>query len=78
MVVELKSLEHINISSVTPRDLSRMIKVLEKQGQIEPLQLSIVNKRPFVQDPHGISIVAAARQLNWPTILVIYTERYEE
>lgn len=57
----------------------KMRKVLEKQGQIEPLQVYRFDGKyhAFDQDPWGESIIAAARQLGWTTLLVVEMRRYE-
>ena len=61
--------------------VNRMVKVLEKQGQIEPLQVKLDsdgNYVTFSQDAWGAEIVGAARKLGWPTLLIHVTNRYEE
>lgn len=56
----------------------KMKKVLQKQGQIEPLQVRAVGGgyRAFFQDPWGDEIIYAARELGWPTLLVLVTENW--
>jgi hypothetical protein len=60
----------------------RMMAVLEKQGQIEPLQVRIASGVPqyrtFRQDTYGNEILMAARALGWPTILIVEMKRFEE
>lgn len=71
------------------RDINRMKAILQKQGQIEPLQvlpLPSINSAyndllaeytTFENDAHGDAIVVAARELKWPTILIVVLKRYE-
>lgn len=56
----------------------KMMTVLEKQGQIEPLQVWKDGDffRTFKNDPHGSDIVHAANFLRWDTLLVLITDRY--
>lgn len=68
------------VASAHESDVKRMIKVLEKQGQIEPLMVKPA--RPGVDSVYhdfdvdaeenfwGPAIVIAARRLRWDTILV--------
>jgi hypothetical protein len=56
----------------------RMIKVLEKQGQIEPLQINRATNKTYEQDPWGDEIWYAAKALSWDTILVLYTDKWIE
>jgi len=57
-----------------------MRRVLEKQGQIEPLQVTQEGQYyvVFACDPYGDEIVAAARELAWPTLLIAVTDEYEQ
>ena len=57
----------------------KMREVLQKQGQIEPLQVCVVDGKyvTFDQDPWGESIIAAAKELGWTTLLVVEMRRYE-
>jgi hypothetical protein len=63
-----------------PWSTYKMKAVLEKQGQIEPLQVRPINGgyRAFFQDPWGDEIIYAARELKWDTLLVLITERWIE
>lgn len=78
---------YINPNRVTPRNapqewfVRKMVQVLIRQGQIEPLQIKALSMDVYVtfkQDPHGDDIVYAARKLGWDTILVHLTDKYEE
>lgn len=59
--------------------IKKMVKVLEKQGQIEPLQVQECNGlySCFSHDLNGQEILLAAKYLEWPTILVCVMEKYE-
>lgn len=53
--------------------IRKMAKVLEKQGQIEPLQVKEIAPNlyeTFEYDVHGIAIVLAAHYLQWTTLLI--------
>ena len=56
-----------------------MRDVLTRQGQIEPLQVTQEGEYfvPFACDVHADGIVYAALDLNWPTLLVVVTDKYE-
>ena len=56
--------------------IKKMKQVLNKQGQIEPLQVNIKTNSVFAEDPHGDDILYAAEDLKWPTILVVFLNRY--
>ena len=58
----------------------KMKRVLEKQGQIEPLQVRKYagEYHVFPQDVHGSEIVYAARELGWDTLLVVVMEKFKE
>ena len=85
MVVKINQV--INHESATHNTwfISKMKQVLLKQGQIEPLQVSVYLQvfggepvyRTFLEDPHGAEIVYAARALGWPTLLISVMKRYE-
>lgn len=60
-----------------------MERTLQKQGQIEPLQVRLIPSlsepdkyMPYEQDTWGNEIVVAARHLGWKTLLVLVTDRY--
>jgi hypothetical protein len=55
-----------------------MKKVLEKQGQIIPLQVNKQSNHTYFLDPWGDEIWYAAKDLGWDTLLVLFNERYEE
>lgn len=54
----------------------KMMTVLRKQGQIEPLQVTQEYKT-FPQDVYGEEILLAAKALGWDTLLVVVMRRYE-
>ena len=60
--------------------VNRMMRVLQTQGQIEPLQVKAVGNGyvTFEEDTYGSEIVLAARILGWDTILIHITNRYEQ
>lgn len=77
----------VSIDEVAPSAYSssiwavrKMRAVLEKQGQIEPLQVRRVHNLLLVweEDAWGNEIVFAARDLKWDTLLVVETEKFEE
>ena len=62
--------------------IRKMVAVLQKQGQIEPLQVHPIDSDGekfivFEQDAWANEIVFAARALEWPTLLVGITDTYE-
>ena len=71
----------VPLADVNPRSwhIKKMAKVLERQGQIEPLQVYKIVEHYFVfqDDPHGNDIVYAARQLGWPTLLIVEMRKYD-
>jgi len=79
------SVQVVPIAQVTPTyfnhtfSIRKMEAVLNKQGQIEPLQVRVVapNKyETFAQDTHGNDIIAAAYNLGWPTVIITVVTRY--
>lgn len=75
----------VEISRVVPLGerpsffIRKMRAVLERQGQIEPLQVYAFEDHFLVwhDDSHGSDIVFAARELGWSTLLIVDTKRYE-
>ena len=73
----------VPIDRVIPRESKPstriMRRVLERQGQIEPLQVTSEGLYyvTFDCDVHADSIVAAARELGWNTLLIVVTDSYE-
>jgi hypothetical protein len=59
--------------------VNRMMRVLQTQGQIEPLQVKAVNGGfvTFDEDAWGSEILLAARILGWKTILIVEVTRYQ-
>lgn len=64
----------------------KMMQVLTKQGQIEPLQVTTrtteadkfnIIYETFEQDAWGDDIVYAARALGWETIFISIMDKYE-
>jgi hypothetical protein len=78
MVVPIATVKYDEVSPVSVR---RMKRILEQQGQIEPLQVWLDEATglwtTFKQDPWGAEIVEAAKQLGWQTLLVVEMKRYE-
>jgi|SoiMethySBSTD1v2_1073268.scaffolds.fasta_scaffold1707905_2 hypothetical protein len=72
-------------TDVMQRDVDTMAKVLQRQGQIEPLQVQLYTGpemqrwtyETFLQDPWGSEILCAAYDLNWDTVLIVVMERYQ-
>lgn len=72
-------------AGVTRHTVRKMESVLNKQGQIEPLQVKHYATRDdgvdvFItcdDDVHATDIVLAARNLGWPTLLVAVVQKYE-
>lgn len=56
--------------------INKIKGVLNKQGQIEPLQVDS-NYVCFNQEPYGAEIIEAAKELGWTTLLVSVMDRYE-
>ena len=78
----------ISITQLVPRTkrasifVRKMKDVLNKQGQIEPLQVrhllgSDSMFTTFEQDAHGDDIIHAARDLGWKTLLISVMQKYE-
>jgi len=70
----------VPIDRVIPRQSKPSTRrVLERQGQIEPLQVTAEGLYyvTFDCDVHADSIVAAARELGWNTLLIVVTDSYE-
>lgn len=65
---------------VSGPSLRRMAAVLQRQGQIEPLQVYLDGDifRTYERDAWGAEIAAAVQHLNWPTILLLVTDRWIE
>lgn len=72
--------------SISRRDIAVMQRVLTAQGQIEPLQVKpystnadgVTTYITFYQDVHASDILAAAHNLNWPTILVCVKSAHDK
>lgn len=69
--------------NLSKRAVYKMRDILVKQGQIEPLQVAVYEPTTptyitFHQDLHGNEIMAAAKLLGWPTVLIVVMKRYEE
>jgi hypothetical protein len=69
--------------TVTPSrlDVKRMKGVLQRQGQIEPLQVREHWSGlycTFSKDPWGSAMLVAAQELGWRTLLITVMQRYEE
>jgi len=72
-------------TQATPRDINRMSNTLQRQGQIEPLQVKRLTKAEggdyefgtFSADPWGNAILMAAEHLGWATVQVVVQKRYE-
>ena len=69
----------------TRSDVRRMTEVIERQGQIEPLQVREIESvgdvrmfETFMTDVWGSAILRAAHLLNWDNILVVVMRRYEQ
>ena len=63
--------------------IRKMVDVLKKQGQIQPLQVRRSEHNEYIyqtfkQDVFAAETIMAARQLGWPTILITIVDRYEE
>lgn len=64
--------------------IRKMESVLQRQGQIEPLQVKHYATRDdgvdvFItcdEDVHGADIVMAARNLAWSTLLITVVQKY--
>ena len=65
-------------SSSRPWSTYKMKKVLEKQGQIIPLQVNKQSNHTYFLDPWGDEIWYAAKDLGWDTLLVLFNDRFEE
>ena len=60
--------------------VNKMMSVLQRHGQIEPLQVKETADGRYVtfeQDVYGADILIAARILKWNTILIVVMKRFE-
>ena len=68
-------------NDVPLRDIRIMSSVLQRQGQIEPLQVREYCPGTYItceEDVWGAAIVHAAKALEWPTLLICVVTRYEQ
>jgi hypothetical protein len=65
--------------SSSPYAVIKMMRTLVKQGQIEPLQVHPYGGKyiVFQDDPWANEIIYAARQLGWPSLIIVVMKRYE-
>jgi hypothetical protein len=65
----------VTVPGDTPRgDVARQRARLEDEGQIEPIVVRRATGQPDPDEwPYAGAQVIAARELDWPTILVVYT-----
>jgi len=78
MVVKIEQVLQQN-DFYSRRDVRKMKEVLERQGQIEPLQVRPYTPISFItfeEDTYGAALVQAAKELNWPTLLIVEMKRY--
>jgi hypothetical protein len=79
-------------SVVTPTEnepseyfIRKMMNVLSRQGQIEPLQVKFHHRNDdgtetyetFLEDTHAADIMMAARRLGWSHVSICIMNRYE-
>lgn len=78
MIVPIEQVVDLKDSS-SPWAVAKMKAVLQKQGQIEPLQVRRAGSKfvVFSQDPWANEIIYAARELGWTTLLVVEMKKYE-
>lgn len=85
-VLVVRTSQVIVNSHFTHGSIRKMEAVLRAQGQIQPLQVKPVSVttggtqlyETFPEDIHGYDIVQAARNLDWPTLLVyVQTGKFE-
>jgi hypothetical protein len=65
----------------SPTAVRKMKAVLEKQGQIVPLQVRRISDDCYVvfhADPWANELIRAAHELGWTTLLITEMRRYEE
>jgi hypothetical protein len=73
-IEQVKPLEAENSS------VRKMVEVLDRQGQIEPLQVKVLAENSyttFEQDAWGDEIIYAAKRLGWKTLLIAPQHKYE-
>lgn len=77
MIVKIGSV--VTCHTPSTYHVRKMMDVLRRQGQIEPLQVREhgVNYKTFEENVHADEIVNAATLLGWDTLLVHVTEKYE-
>tara|TARA_R110000868_G_scaffold345386_2_gene606494 strand:- start:195 stop:434 length:240 start_codon:yes stop_codon:yes gene_type:complete len=61
-------------------EVPKMMQVLQKQGQIEPLQVKVYHDGKYAVFPfnYDVEILAAAKALGWKDILITIVKRYEQ
>ena len=83
-VVPIESVKSLTEDNISNWHINKMVTVLQKQGQIEPLQVYPISLRDndtikycvYLQDSHGHEIVCAAKRLGWDTLLIVETNKY--
>ena len=80
LVVPIHRVTPNNRDKVVKTFVNKMMDVLQRQGQIEPLQVQVTDNGyvTFEQDAYGADTVLAARALGWPTILIVETTKFEQ
>jgi hypothetical protein len=79
MIVPIRQV--IPIADVSRYFINKMKETLQKQGQIEPLQVQKLEAGQYItfdEDAHGNEIVCAAQELGWTTLLIVEMKRYEQ
>ena len=85
-MAQIVSIDEVAYSSdaTSPTFIHRVKSVLERQGQIEPLQVRAlatpidgVKYTTFDCDAWGNEILVSARALGWKTVLIVVMKKYE-
>ena len=81
MVIDIQSVRPHAGREVSDWEKNVMVRVLRKQGQIEPLQVRLIEPgiyETFKDDPWGAETLTAAISLGWKDILITEMRRYEQ
>lgn len=74
MIFQVSPHEVVIKSQPSRRDVKRQTERLLQEGQIEPILLHEDNTINAANWPYADAQVIAARELEWPTILVTYKD----
>jgi len=79
MVVPIEQVKPLHSDRV--QSVKKVMAILDKQGQIEPMQVKVLGPdsyTTFEHDPWSDTRILAAKQLGWKTLLIAPMHKYEE